>query len=86
LLKDLFESDVKLMQSKIYVSGGGQIEVSKEAKTKTISQTAINDAWKKFREEYNTAHDTKLTSLNKALESNLRDVNQFFVEYLGTIM
>jgi hypothetical protein len=23
LLKDLFESDVKLMQSKIYVSGGG---------------------------------------------------------------
>jgi len=51
------------------------VEVTKEAKTKVLSQTAINDAWKKFRDEYNAAHGTKLTSLNKALENNLSDVN-----------
>lgn len=82
LLKDLFESDVKLMQTIIYVKGGGQVEVTKDAKTKTIPQTKINEIWKKYIKEFNTAHNTELTTLNKALKNNLKEVNMFLTEYM----
>lgn len=85
LIKELFSTDVKLMQAKVQkITGGEEKEKEKAAQEKNLTQEVIKAAWQVIKKDFNAKkgkNDKGLETLAKALEAKPKDVVKKLQQY-----